>query len=55
MNAPRMAPSEMSTPTFNDYGPSGAREPYPAWSAERQIPLSKEYVFNDDIRTCRSV
>ncbi|KIM35956.1 glycosyltransferase family 48 protein, partial [Hebeloma cylindrosporum] len=28
-----------------DYGgPAGAREAYPAWSAERQIPLSKEEI-----------
>lgn len=25
-------------------GPAGAREAYPAWSAERQIPLSKEEI-----------
>ncbi|KAG9034938.1 1,3-beta-D-glucan synthase [Tulasnella sp. JGI-2019a] len=36
--------SEMSTPGFVDYGPSGSREPYPAWSSERQIPLSKEEI-----------
>ena len=38
---PRMGPSESSTPTFMDHG---AREPYPAWSTERQIPLSKEEI-----------
>jgi len=28
-----------------DYGgPAGAREAYPAWSSERQIPLSKEEI-----------
>ena len=28
-----------------DYGgPTGAREAYPAWSSERQIPLSKEEI-----------
>ncbi|TFK75742.1 1,3-beta-glucan synthase [Pluteus cervinus] len=37
--------SESSTPTFVDYqGPAGAREAYPAWSADRQIPLSKEEI-----------
>lgn len=25
-------------------GPAGAREAYPAWNAERQIPLSKEEI-----------
>ncbi|KAI0826038.1 1,3-beta-glucan synthase [Irpex lacteus] len=30
-----------STPTYVD---SGTREPYPAWSSERQIPLSKEEI-----------
>lgn len=36
---------DSSTPTFVDYnGPSGARDAYPAWSAERQIPLSKEEI-----------
>ena len=36
---------DSSTPTFMDYGgPAGAREAYPAWSAERQIPLSKEEI-----------
>lgn len=40
---PRMGISESSTPTFVDH--TGAvREPYPAWSAERQIPLSKEEI-----------
>jgi 1,3-beta-glucan synthase len=37
--------TESSTPTFTEYGgPVGAREAYPAWSAERQIPLSKEEI-----------
>ncbi|TFK31470.1 1,3-beta-glucan synthase [Crucibulum laeve] len=37
--------SDTSTPTFVDYGgPAGARDSYPAWSAERQIPLSKEEI-----------
>lgn len=41
----RMGYPESSTPTFNEYtGPAGAREAYPAWSAERQIPLSKEEI-----------
>jgi 1,3-beta-glucan synthase len=44
LGAPRMG-TESSTPTFVDYsGPSGAREAYPAWSAERQIPISKEEI-----------
>lgn len=37
--------TESSTPTFVDYsGPTGAREAYPAWSADRQIPISKEEI-----------
>jgi 1,3-beta-glucan synthase len=34
------------TPTLSEYptGPTGVREPYPAWSAERSIPLSKEEI-----------
>ena len=41
----RMGYSDSSTPTFMEYGgPAGAREAYPAWSAERQIPLSKEEI-----------
>ncbi|KAF8240488.1 1,3-beta-glucan synthase [Tricholoma matsutake] len=41
----RMANSDSSTPTFVDYGgPAGAREAYPAWSSDRQIPLSKEEI-----------
>jgi 1,3-beta-glucan synthase len=40
-----MGMSESSTPTFVDYnGPAGAREAYPAWSAEQNIPLSKEEI-----------
>ncbi|KAJ3501689.1 hypothetical protein NLJ89_g9224 [Agrocybe chaxingu] len=36
---------DSSTPTFMEYaGPAGAREAYPAWSVERQIPLSKEEI-----------
>jgi 1,3-beta-glucan synthase len=42
---PRTGPSGASTPTFADYGPAAnVREPYPAWSSERQIPLSKEEI-----------
>ncbi|KIM41511.1 glycosyltransferase family 48 protein [Hebeloma cylindrosporum] len=41
----RVGYPDSSTPTFMDYGgPAGAREAYPAWSAERQIPLSKEEI-----------
>ena len=40
-----MGMSESSTPTFVGYeGPASAREAYPAWSAERNIPLSKEEI-----------
>jgi hypothetical protein len=38
----RMANSDS---TFVDFsGPAGAREAYPAWGSERQIPLSKEEI-----------
>ncbi|KAF9078383.1 1,3-beta-glucan synthase [Rhodocollybia butyracea] len=41
---PRMAHSEAaSTPTFMDYS-NGGRDSYPAWSSDRQIPLSKEEI-----------
>ncbi|KAK0469300.1 1,3-beta-glucan synthase [Desarmillaria tabescens] len=43
LGVPRMGNSESSTPTFVDYGQSG-RDAYPAWSSERQIPLSKEEI-----------
>lgn len=36
--------SDASAPTF-DFG-HGPREPYPAWTSERQIPLSKEFVHH---------
>ncbi|CAE6440205.1 unnamed protein product [Rhizoctonia solani] len=44
LNQQRPAPSDVSTPTFNDYAPGAPREPYPAWGADRQIPLSKEEI-----------
>lgn len=45
LGPPRMGISEASTPTFVDAnGPPGTREPYPAWSGDRQIPLSKEEI-----------
>ncbi|PAV18298.1 1,3-beta-glucan synthase [Pyrrhoderma noxium] len=44
MPGSRMTTSE--TPTLADFGAPapGVREPYPAWSAERSIPLSKEEI-----------
>ncbi|KAA1471980.1 1-3-beta-glucan synthase [Dentipellis sp. KUC8613] len=38
--------TESSAPTFADFGAAqyGVREPYPAWSTDRQIPLSKEEI-----------
>ena len=39
---PRNGISESSTPTVVDFG--SARDAYPAWSTERQIPLSKEEI-----------
>jgi 1,3-beta-glucan synthase len=41
----RVTSSESSQPMYVDYGqPTSAREAYPAWSTERQIPLSKEEI-----------
>ena len=55
LGPPRMGISESSTPTFVDSnGVPAVREPYPAWSSERQIPLSKaeiEYIFLDLTQT----
>ncbi|KAI0340296.1 1,3-beta-glucan synthase [Trametopsis cervina] len=42
LGPPRMGISESSTPTFMDS--AGGHEPYPAWSADRRIPLSKEEI-----------
>ncbi|KAG8940078.1 1,3-beta-D-glucan synthase [Tulasnella sp. 424] len=36
--------SDYSTAHYGEYGPSGSREPYPGWTADRQIPLSKEEI-----------
>lgn len=33
-----------STPTFSEYAGGSTPEAYPAWSAERHIPLSKEEI-----------
>ena len=44
LGPPRIGISESSTPTCIDGGLHGLREPYPAWSSERQIPLSKEEI-----------
>ncbi|KAJ8469972.1 hypothetical protein ONZ51_g8642 [Trametes cubensis] len=44
LGPPRMGISESSTPTFLDHNGVSVREPYPAWSSERQIPLSKEEI-----------
>jgi hypothetical protein len=42
---PRVGLSDTTATAYAEYaGPPGAREPYPAWSAERQIPLSKEEI-----------
>ncbi|KAF9045539.1 1,3-beta-glucan synthase [Panaeolus papilionaceus] len=41
----RMGYPDSSTPTFMDYaGPTGTRDSYPAWSNDRNIPLSKEEI-----------
>ncbi|KAG1733326.1 hypothetical protein EDB19DRAFT_1228542, partial [Suillus lakei] len=41
----RMGMSDSNATAWAEYaGPPGAREAYPAWSAERQIPLSKEEI-----------
>lgn len=40
-----MGVSDSNATTWAEYaGPQGARDAYPAWSAERQIPLSKEEI-----------
>ncbi|KII91785.1 glycosyltransferase family 48 protein [Plicaturopsis crispa FD-325 SS-3] len=45
LGGPPHMKSESSGPTYPEYsGPPGAREAYPAWSSERQIPLSKEEI-----------
>ena len=38
-----MGVSDSSTPTIVDFS-GGGRDAYPAWSTERQIPLSKEEI-----------
>lgn len=41
----RIGMSDSNATAWAEYaGPPGAREAYPAWSAERQIPLSKEEI-----------
>lgn len=37
--------SVISDGTYDYAQASSVREPYPAWTSERQIPLSKEYVM----------
>ncbi|TDL27758.1 glycosyltransferase family 48 protein [Rickenella mellea] len=44
MNGSRNGLSESTTPTYDHYTPASVREPYPAWSSERPIPLSKEEI-----------
>lgn len=46
LGQPRFNYRDSSTPTLNyDFQPSsGIPEAYPAWSAERQVPLSKEEI-----------
>src|SRR5271154_1085996 len=45
LGGPRLAVGADSMATFADYQTGmSAREPYPAWSADRQIPLSKEEI-----------
>ena len=40
-----MGPSESSATAFVEYvPPSGVKDQYPAWTTERQIPLSKEEI-----------
>ncbi|KAJ7057186.1 1,3-beta-glucan synthase [Mycena amicta] len=42
LNGQRMG--HASTPTFSEYNSAYAPDAYPAWSSERQIPLSKEEI-----------
>ena len=44
MNTSRMGMTDSTVPTYSDYGAPSIREPYPAWSSERNIPLSKEEI-----------
>ncbi len=44
LSLPRFGQSESSTPTFLDQQILVVGEQYPAWTAERQIPISKEEV-----------
>lgn len=40
-----MGPSESGVTAFVEYVPqSGVKDQYPAWTTERQIPLSKEEI-----------
>jgi hypothetical protein len=40
-----MGNTDSGAPTFVDnFGPGASRDQYPAWSAERNIPLSKEEI-----------
>jgi 1,3-beta-glucan synthase len=40
-----MGNTDSGEPTFVDnFGPTASRDQYPAWSAERNIPLSKEEI-----------
>ena len=41
--------SHMGGSTYSSYhqdipGPRGSKDPYPAWTADRQVPISPEYV-----------
>jgi hypothetical protein len=45
LGPPRMGNTDSGAPTFVDnFGPATSRDQYPAWSAERNIPLSKEEI-----------
>ena len=42
--SPRFGQSESSTPTFHEQQLLMGGEPYPTWTADKQIPISKEEV-----------
>lgn len=44
MNTSRNGLTDSTAPTYTEYGTTSVREPYPAWSADRNIPLSKEEI-----------
>lgn len=42
--SPRFGQSDVSTPTFSEQQLLMGGEPYPTWTTDKQIPISKEEV-----------